>query len=152
MTDETIKGSFHADYERLDSLLKTFQTIRESDTVQAQRFFLEFKTGLENHMRWEEDILFPLFEEKTGLRGWGPTEKMRAEHDEIRQMLIVFEEMMTNHHVCTDIQQDDLLMLLSTHSIKEENALYPLLDKLLTPEERRTVLHQTMHSDTRSVS
>lgn len=152
MAEETIKGAFHADYERLDCLLKTFQTIRGSDAVQARRSFLDFKTGLENHMRWEEDILFLLFEEKTGLRGWGPTEKMRAEHDEIRQMLTVFEEMMTNNHACTDIQQDALLTLLSTHSIKEENALYPLLDKLLTPEERQAVLHQTLHSDTRSVS
>jgi regulator of cell morphogenesis and NO signaling len=45
----------------------------------AIKNFEEFKAGLEQHIVWEEEILFPSFEQKFGLPG-GPTEVMRWEH------------------------------------------------------------------------
>jgi len=36
---------------------------------------------------WEEELLFPMWEEKTGMIEDGPTPVMRFEHDQIKQLL-----------------------------------------------------------------
>jgi iron-sulfur cluster repair protein YtfE (RIC family) len=85
--EKTIIAFYEQDHERLDELFKTFQKLKRSDFVKGKEAFKEFKFGLQRHIVWEEDLLFPLWEKKTGMSEGGPTFVMRAEHRLIGQQL-----------------------------------------------------------------
>ena len=70
---KTICEFFEQDHDRLDELFKTFQKMKRSDFAKAKEAFKAFKVGLQRHIVWEEDLLFPLWEEKTGMSEEGPT-------------------------------------------------------------------------------
>ena len=73
MSERTISSMFDEDHDRLDALFKSFQTLKRTDFPRAKRAFLEFKTGMQRHVAWEEDVMFPLWEKKSGQTGGGPT-------------------------------------------------------------------------------
>ena len=75
---KTIREFYEQDHDRLDELFKTFQQLKRSDFAKAKEAFKEFKFGLQRHIVWEEDLLFPLWEEKTGMSEGGPTFVMRS--------------------------------------------------------------------------
>ena len=56
------------DHDRLDAIFRQFQSRKTAGLSDAEKLFSEFKTGLEKHIVWEEEILFPLFEDPTGMR------------------------------------------------------------------------------------
>ena len=64
---KTISEFFEQDHDRLDEFFKTFQQLKRSDFAKAKEAFKGFKLGLQRHIVWEEDLLFPLWEEKTGM-------------------------------------------------------------------------------------
>ena len=63
----TITDYYAKDHDRLDGLFKSYQQFKRSDFPKAKEAFVGFKFGLQRHIIWEEDILFPLFEKKMGL-------------------------------------------------------------------------------------
>ena len=81
----TITAFFEQDHDRLDELFKTFQQLKRSDFAKAKDAFKGFKFGLQRHIVWEEDLLFSLWEKKTGMTESGPTPAMRNEHRQIGQ-------------------------------------------------------------------
>src|SRR5690348_904548 len=83
----TISRFFQGDHDRLDALLQSFQTLKRHNFSKAKEAFMQFKSGLERHIRWEEEILFPLWEDKTGMSDGGPTFVMRQEHRRIEEQL-----------------------------------------------------------------
>ena len=80
MTQEIISTYYETDHDRLEELFKKFQEFKRTDFPKAKAFFKEFKFGLQRHILWEEEILSPLFEQKSELMHGGPTEVMRSEH------------------------------------------------------------------------
>jgi hypothetical protein len=79
-TLQSIRTYFAEDHDRLDGLFASFRERKRFNYAEARLFFREFKFGLQRHIVWEEQILFPLFEQKTGMVHNGPTEVMRQEH------------------------------------------------------------------------
>lgn len=73
MSEPTIANYFQEDHARLDALFKAFQELKRSDYAKAKESFKEFKFGLQRHIVWEEDLLFPLWEQHTGMSDDGPT-------------------------------------------------------------------------------
>jgi len=51
------------DHDRLDVIFAAFQKANVIDPEQAKSLFDNFETGLRRHIVWEEEILFPVFEE-----------------------------------------------------------------------------------------
>ncbi|MDE2291134.1 MAG: hemerythrin domain-containing protein [Elusimicrobia bacterium] len=94
---------------------------------------LEFLTGLSRHIVWEEEVLFPLFEEKTGMTG-GPTQVMRTEHRWIKDRLDAVHEKVRAADPGSDGEVEALLAVLGQHNMKEENILYPAIDAQLDAE------------------
>jgi len=135
----TISAFYEQDHDRLDELFKTFQKMKRSDFPKAKEAFKAFKFGLQRHIVWEEDVLFPLWEEKTGMSEGGPTFVMRAEHRQIGQQLEAVHDKVGDQNPDSDQEEQALLDLLGTHNIKEERVLYPAIDQLTSPEERETV-------------
>ena len=105
----------------------------------AKEAFKAFKFGLQRHIVWEEDVLFPLWEEKTGMSQGGPTFVMRAEHRQIGQQLEAIHDKVAEQNPDSDQEEQALLDLLGTHNMKEERVLYPAIDQLTSAEERATV-------------
>jgi iron-sulfur cluster repair protein YtfE (RIC family) len=136
---KTISEFYEQDHDRLDESFKTFQQLKRSDFPKAKEAFKTFKFGLQRHIVWEEDVLFPLWEEKTGMSEGGPTFVMRAEHRQIGQQLEAIHGKVADQNPDSDQEEQALLDLLGTHNMKEERVLYPAIDQLTSAEERETV-------------
>ena len=136
---KTIAAFFEQDHDRLDELFKTFQQLKRSDAGKAKDAFKEFKFGLQRHIVWEEDLLFSLWEKKTGMTDSGPTPAMRNEHRQIEQQLEAIHQKVTDQNPDSDREEQSLLDLLGAHNRKEERALYPAIDQVTNAEERETV-------------
>jgi iron-sulfur cluster repair protein YtfE (RIC family) len=124
------------DHERLDALLEELRAHPAAES--AKELFARFDGGLRAHIAWEEEILFPAFEEKTGMRNMGPTAVMRMEHETIKQLLQAIAQAV-EASAPTD-SADTLAEVLSAHNLKEENVLYPALDQSLPAEEASVLL------------
>lgn len=136
---ETVTAFYEKDHDRLDELFKTFQASKRSDFAKARKAFKEFKVGLQRHILWEEELLFPMWEEKTGMIEDGPTPIMRHEHSQIKQLLDAIHQKVEGQNLDTDQDEQALLNLLSSHNRKEERALYPAIDNVINADEREKV-------------
>jgi iron-sulfur cluster repair protein YtfE (RIC family) len=136
-TLQSIRAYFAEDHERLDGLFASFRKRKRIDYADAELFFREFKFGLQRHIVWEEQILFPLFEQKTGMCHAGPTEVMRQEHRLIGQRLEALHDKVRRQDPESDAEEQALLEALEVHNQKEEQVLYPALDRLLNDEEKQ---------------
>jgi len=126
------------DHDRLDAIFAEF--CREPDAGKAKELFLQFDTGLRAHIDWEEEILFPHFEDRTGMRDSGPTAVMRIEHQQIKQYLQTISETIGENDPGESVNA--LINLLTAHNKKEENILYPWMDQTLSEVESLALLDQ----------
>ena len=125
------------DHDRLDALEgSAFERFALGDTPGARACWDEFSVGLRRHIRFEEEILFPTFEEKLDISGaTGPTGVMRAEHREIERLIEAIARALEGQGAPL-LLRSDLKELLGQHNLKEEHVLYPGTDQCLDPEER----------------
>lgn len=135
---QTINEHYTQDHERLDELFYQFQKLKSADPVRAKNHFAEFKSGLEQHIVWEEEILFPSFETKFGHLG-GPTAVMRWEHQEIRKYLDAISGKLAHEDWRTESEELGLISVLCPHNHKEESILYPMIDQVTRAEERKEI-------------
>lgn len=135
---QTIYTFMEHDHDRLDNIFTQFTQLKGQDLEQARRLFQEFKVGLQKHIVWEEEILFPEFEQRTGMRDQGPTAVMRMEHREIISYLDRIHDKILEQKVeRLDELESELLRVLKAHNDKEENVLYPWIDNTLSDDERQ---------------
>lgn len=123
------------DHDRLDNLFRQFQESKE-DPNKAKEYFREFKMGLQRHIVWEEQILFPLFEDATGMKDSGPTAVMRMEHVQIGEALERIHGKVRNLDLDTEKYENALLSYLKPHNDKEEGILYPWIDESIDDNGR----------------
>lgn len=140
--DKTIRQFFEEDHDRLDGLFQSFQALKRSDAAKAKAAFKEFTFGLQRHIVWEEELLFPLWEEKTGLSDGGPTVVMRHEHRRIGEQLEALHRKVAAENPDSDQEAQALTTLLASHNLKEERVLYPSLDQVTTEKEREAIFRQ----------
>jgi hemerythrin-like domain-containing protein len=90
-----------------------------------------FREQLETHFASEEELLFPAFEAATGMRS-GPTEVMRGEHRQMRDLLAQMQDAVASRDGdAFGGAAETLLILMQQHNMKEENILYPMCDNAL---------------------
>lgn len=102
--------------------------------------FAQFHEQLETHFSGEEEVLFPAFEAATGMTS-GPTEVMRGEHRQMRDLIGQMESAVASRD--SDAFGDaaeTLLILMQQHNMKEENILYPMCDNALGASDVGTSL------------
>lgn len=136
---KTITLFYEQDHDRLDELFKTFQQLKQTDFSKAKEAFKAFKVGLQRHIVWEEEILFPLWEKETGIPEGGATSVMRTEHRQIGQYLEAIHQKVIDQSPDSDQEEQALLNLLGSHNMKEERVLYPGIDRITSEEARKTV-------------
>jgi len=138
-TFDTVTDYLSSDHDRLDALLEAVRRfVEKGDWEQAQSMYAEFDRGLDRHIRMEEEILFPLFQARTGIAG--PTTVMREEHHLIRGVLALLSSAVLRKRA------DDfhagrfaLVSVLGPHNEKEERVLYPMTDRVLPGRERENL-------------
>jgi regulator of cell morphogenesis and NO signaling len=142
VSQTTISGYFQADHDRLDQLFKDFQKFKRTDYARAKECFVQFKFGLQRHIIWEEEVLFPLFENKSGMHDYGPTAVMRSEHQQIGKCLEDIHKKVQKSNPESDQEEDALIEVLKLHNQKEELILYPAIDRMITREESKLAFVQ----------
>lgn len=92
----------------------------------------KFISEMERHFNIEEKILFPSFEEVTGMKS-GPTMVMRMEHSQMRDMLEQLKEALGNKNYDRTLGTLETLMIyIQQHNGKEEQMLYAMCDMHLS--------------------
>lgn len=91
----------------------------------------QFQKATLQHFQAEEELLFPAFENATGMP-MGPTAVMRSEHIQMRELM----DATRNALLSKDADDfagygETLLIMLQQHNTKEENVLYPMCDQRL---------------------
>ena len=123
------------DHRQCDAAFASIEHhLRQPDWAAVDNALAAFGRALESHFGAEEEILFPRFEEATGMTQ-GPTAVMREEHREMRAALARMAAALAAH----DAEEyggeaETLLILMQQHNMKEENILYPLCDRHLHGE------------------
>ena len=130
---------FESDHQRLDALFQAFQRLKAEDAPRSQIHLQEFSEGLRRHIAWEEEILFPLFEQRTGLVSRGPTLVMRDEHRHIIKHLDAIVSKIASGNIDSVYDEQMMLNILALHNQKEERILYPSIDRAMSDEERSGV-------------
>lgn len=142
MSEKTITAFYEQDHNELDSFLKEYRRLKKINFDDGKIYFKKFKFGLQRHIYWEEEILFPIFEEKTGMKNEGPTAVMRSEHRKIGEALERLHQKIRERNTNSDFEEEQLKSLLEEHNLKEEQILYPMLDKIISTEERDRVFEK----------
>ena len=121
----SVRRFFAEDHDRLDGLFARFQERKRADYADAKLSFREFKFGLQRHIVWEEQILFPLFEQKTGMHGTGPTEVMRHEHRLIGERLEALHDKVRRDDPESDAEEQALRQALEVHNLRKRSSSTP---------------------------
>ena len=139
----TILEFMSIDHDRLDNKIRMYSAEKLLNIKLAKNIFFFFKSELEQHIIWEEDILFPIFEKKTGIKNAGPTSVMRMEHIQIKNHT---QEIKRKLHAkkIQDLCKEEvaLFKMLESHNQKEENILYPEIDNLTSEQEKEQMIKQ----------
>jgi iron-sulfur cluster repair protein YtfE (RIC family) len=142
----TILEFLGSDHHACDDLFASAEAaVAQKNWDSARSLFGEFQTAMARHLAMEEDVLFPAFESRTGMAA-GPTEVMRMEHAQMRDLL---EEMAKavaagNQNGYLGLSET-LNMLMQQHNLKEENMLYPMSDRVLGGESDAVIHAMEAH-------
>ena len=130
------------DHEDLVTLIDQFLSHIKNNSDQSVDIFSNFKRNLQKHFHWEEKVLFPLFEERTGLTGADTTFVLKNEHVQIKSMFINKIEKMLSEKNFPEILllAVGLEEMLSMHRTLETDVFYPWFDESLDLIERDRVL------------
>lgn len=131
----TISEFLGDDHVHCDELFAaTEAAIHRADWGLAPAAFERFRAAVLGHLATEESLLFPAFERATG-NAFGPTQVMRAEHRQMRDLLDQIEQAVTARSADDyGDAAETLLLLIQQHNVKEEQVLYRLCDQMLDPE------------------
>ena len=133
----TVTAYLSWDHQRLDTILTEIAADLARDRLpEARAWFAGFYAGLDRHIRLEEELLFPLFEARSGIIN-GPTAVMRDEHGRMRSALESMQAALQDGSAPRFFEALRFLQsLLPEHDAKEEHVLYPATDRMLTDAER----------------
>jgi iron-sulfur cluster repair protein YtfE (RIC family) len=141
---DTVTAYLTWDHDELDLMLHdVVHIVDDQEWEQADDHMRELAARLTRHIQLEEAILFPLFEERVAMIG--PTQVMRSEH---REILAALDRM---RGAIESRDPDgfsgslrDLVTRLTPHNDKEENVLYPAIDRAVSQTERATLLDRVL--------
>ena len=125
----TISSFLTSDHRACDNEFANLENaIASQDWEESKTQLEKFSADLLHHFDMEEKVMFPVFEEVTGMTQ-GPTMVMRMEHSQMRGILedlkADIEKKDKNHFFGVS---ESLMMLMQQHNMKEEQMLYRMAD------------------------
>jgi len=135
----SIKEYLTNDHRACDEIFAQMEEKANSSLADAKELTKAFITDMERHFQREERVMFPEFEAKTGMVN-GPTEMMRQEHSQMRNLMSQLLEAIDNNDKDKFFGLSETLMiLLQQHNMKEEQMLYTMAQQHLSAEAARIV-------------
>lgn len=135
------------DHKRCDELFAAAEAAASrGEWDEAAKAFVDFRDALRHHFAMEEDVMFPAFETRTGMRQ-GPTAVMRNEHRQMGDLLDQLGHAVKSSDGSAFLgDADTLLILMQQHNVKEEQMLYRMADQALIGDlprllERMRAMH-----------
>lgn len=131
----SVGGFLGEDHRRCDEEFAGAETAaRAGDMSECARLFECFRTRLLRHIHFEEEALFPSFENATGNTA-GPTRIMRHEHNVMRALIERLGHALSQGDAADYLAlATQLTQLLQQHNMKEERILYPMCDQVLADD------------------
>lgn len=141
---QSIKEFMAGDHRHCDDLFAEVENaVVRGDWVLASSGFSAFGDAMLRHFGAEETILFPAFEERTGMY-MGPTQVMRGEHVQLRELIASAAKALEDRDAeAYSGDAETILIMMQQHNMKEENVLYPMCDQQLA--EQAGVLLPGLH-------
>jgi len=126
-----IKEFMTQDHRDCDEIFVQMEDAVASKSDEALSKFEAFQDALTNHFKMEEMVLFPMFEQKTGMSE-GPTQVMVMEHEQMRELLSKMEDAVESNETTKFFGLSETLMILmQQHNMKEEQMLYTMIQQHL---------------------
>ncbi len=126
----SIQDTMMHDHKRCDHLFaEAEQQAANQHWSDAMSLVQQFSDALLNHLSFEENTLFPAFEDKTGMTQ-GPTMMMRHEHEQMRELVNELIQAASDQNQERYLGlSESLLIYMQQHNMKEEQILYPMIDQ-----------------------
>ena len=138
---ESVTSYLAWDHDCLDEALRSVSgAVKGGRFEEASARYERFESALMRHLRIEEELIFPVFEARSGMAS-GPTDVLRDEHRHVRQAVDVMRRGLRSRDA--GAYEDGVRFfdsVLPDHNAKEEHILYPTLDRLLRPAERAALV------------
>lgn len=118
-----------SDHRRCDVFFASAeQAVAAHAWDRANASFGAFQRAMQQHFAAEENILFPAFEQASGMT-MGPTQVMRDEHVQMNQLMAAAQQSLAAQDA-DDFSgnAETLLIMMQQHNMKEEHVLYPMCD------------------------
>ena len=133
---ESITSYMQQDHVLIDGIAeRSVAAAGAGDWTTLAREGNEFLRRLRNHIDVEEQMLFPAFEECTGMSTGGPSVQMRVEHEEMKPILAQMETAVAAQDGAGYQRATKALFdILMPHNRKEEQMMYPMLDQAVNDQ------------------
>lgn len=136
MPEHRLAVFYAEDHHRLDALFLAFQNLKQKDPTRSREALRKFRSGLEQHMAWEEAILLPEYEARIHHPEESCAKRLLAEHAGILNLLDRIDEKLEEPASDTALLEAQFAKALAAHNLTEESGLYLELDKRLDDRER----------------
>ncbi len=134
-----------------EGFLRHQEALISLDIDRALELLTDYETDLLAHMRYEEARLIPLYQARAGRILGGLPEMFLGEHRKMREFLVDFRrELGRIRHEDTARARRSVIALMDReamykhlvehHDRREQNVLYPQLDRITSPDERTALL------------
>lgn len=146
-------------HQELDELFLSHQlALLSLELHQAGEILGRYERKLLSHMRNEEELLIPIYEARTAEIAGGAVELFLGEHKRMKEFLAAFHDLLgrMKDEDATRLKRSliDLLdrqsmykRLVEHHDLREQNILYPWLDRVTSDKERADLLALCMASN-----
>jgi len=135
----SIKEYLTNDHRACDEVFAQMEEKANNSLSDAKELTEAFIADMERHFQREERVMFPEFESKTGMVN-GPTEMMRQEHSQMRNLMQQLLGAIENSDKDKFFGLSETLMiLLQQHNMKEEQMLYTMAQQHLSADADRIV-------------
>jgi len=127
----TLSDELTSHHRRCNELFAAAEAaVRASDWAAFTPRLVALREDLLRHFHFEEERLFPVFEEASGLRDG--TQELRTQHDDIRAILWALSSASAAHDpdACRE-EFETLAVLFRQHTETEEGMMYPAFERAL---------------------
>ncbi len=130
-----IKSFLTTDHRTCDAYFSQMENSANAGSLaDALAMYTKFSDAIEHHFQMEERVMFPAFEQKTGMTQ-GPTEVMRMEHQQLRSLLKQLGDAIDNDDRSKFFGLTETLMIMmQQHNMKEEQMLYTMAQQHLSAD------------------
>ena len=126
-----IKDFMTQDHKDCDEIFAQMEEAVANKSDEALSKFEEFADALTNHFKMEEMILFPQFEQASGMTQ-GPTQVMVMEHEQMRKLVSDMQNAVeANENDKFFGLSETIMILMQQHNMKEEQMLYTMIQQHL---------------------